>query len=227
MKLLRYGPAGFEKPGLVDDRGRIRDLSSIVDRIEYDTLSPAGLARLRAVDAASLPVVRGKPRLGVPFTGIGKFLAVGLNYSDHAAESGMPVPTEPILFTKATTCLWRSGRRHDRAARLDPARLGGRARDRHRHEGAVRRRGAGARSRGRLLRRQRRVGAPVPARTRQPVGQGQGLRHVRAGGAVARHRRRGARPAGARPLGSTSTAKSGSAATRRRWSSAARRWSRT
>jgi 2-keto-4-pentenoate hydratase/2-oxohepta-3-ene-1,7-dioic acid hydratase in catechol pathway len=105
MKLLRYGPSGFEKPGLLDDAGRIRDLSGIVDRIEYETLSPAGLKRLRRIDPASLPIVKGKPRLGVPFTGIGKFVAVGLNYSDHAAEANMALPTEPILFMKATTCL--------------------------------------------------------------------------------------------------------------------------
>jgi 2,4-didehydro-3-deoxy-L-rhamnonate hydrolase len=105
MKLLRYGPTGFEKPGLLDDAGRIRDLSGIVERIEYETLSPAGLKRLRNVDIASLPIVKGKPRLGVPFTGIGKFVAVGLNYSDHAAEAGMALTKEPILFMKATTCL--------------------------------------------------------------------------------------------------------------------------
>ncbi len=105
MKLLRHGPAGYEKPGLVDADGRVRDLSRVVDRLEFDALSPKGLERLRALDAASLPLVRGEPRLGVPFTGIGKFIGVGLNYSDHAAESNMPVPKEPILFMKATTCL--------------------------------------------------------------------------------------------------------------------------
>lgn len=105
MKLLRYGPAGHEKPGLLDAAGRIRDLSGVVERLEYDALSPAGLARLAAIGPTSLPLVKGRPRLGVPFTGIGKFVAVGLNYSDHAAESNMPVPKEPILFMKATTCL--------------------------------------------------------------------------------------------------------------------------
>jgi len=105
MKLLRYGPSGFEKPGLLDASGRIRDLSSVVERIEYDTLSPKGFDRLRRVKVDALPIVPGKPRLGVPFTGIGKFVAIGLNYSDHAAETGMALPKEPILFTKATTCL--------------------------------------------------------------------------------------------------------------------------
>ena len=105
MKLLRYGRPGFEKPGILDRQGDIRDLSSVIDRLEFGTLSPKGLAKLRRVDPESLPRVKGKPRLGVPFTGIGKFVAVGLNYSDHAAESNMPVPKEPILFMKATTCL--------------------------------------------------------------------------------------------------------------------------
>ncbi len=105
MKLLRYGPSGYEKPGLLDRQGKLRDLSSVVDRLEFDALSPKGLARLRNIDPDGLPLVKGRPRFGVPFTGIGKFIAVGLNYSDHAAESNMPIPKEPILFTKATSCL--------------------------------------------------------------------------------------------------------------------------
>jgi len=105
MKLLRYGPAGHEKPGLVDADGRIRDLSSIVANIDSGVLAPSRLAHLRKFDPAKLPLVRGTPRLGVPYTGIGKFIAIGLNYSDHAAESGMPVPAEPIVFMKATTCI--------------------------------------------------------------------------------------------------------------------------
>lgn len=105
MKLLRYGPSGREKPGMLDRQGKIRDLSAIIARIEFDTLAPKQLARLRKIDPDTLPVVKGNPRLGVPFTGIGKFVAVGLNYSDHAAESNMPIPKEPILFMKATTCL--------------------------------------------------------------------------------------------------------------------------
>ena len=105
MKLLRYGPSGREKPGMLDRRGNIRDLSSIVERIEFDALAPNALAHLRKIDPESLPIVKGNPRLGVPFTGIGKFIGVGLNYSDHAAESNMPIPKEPILFMKATTCL--------------------------------------------------------------------------------------------------------------------------
>jgi 2,4-diketo-3-deoxy-L-fuconate hydrolase len=105
MKLLRYGPSGHEKPGLLDADGRIRDLSSIVSNIDSGVLAPSRLTHLRGFDPVKLPLVRATPRLGVPYTGIGKFIAIGLNYSDHAAESGMPVPAEPIVFMKATTCI--------------------------------------------------------------------------------------------------------------------------
>ena len=105
MKLLRYGPSGREKPGLLDAEGKLRDLSGIVGNIDSGVLAPARLAHLRKFDPAKLPLVRGTPRLGVPYTGIGKFIAIGLNFSDHAAESGMPVPAEPIVFMKATTCI--------------------------------------------------------------------------------------------------------------------------
>lgn len=105
MKLLRYGPVGREKPGLLDAEGRIRDLSGVVSAIDSAALAPRELARLRRIDPATLPRVRGNPRLGVPYVGIGKFVAIGLNYSDHAAEAGMPVPREPIIFMKATTCI--------------------------------------------------------------------------------------------------------------------------
>jgi len=105
MKLLRYGPAGHEKPGMLDTAGNIRDLSSVVFQIDDRTLAPKELARLRKIKPESLLLVEGKPRLGVPYAGISKFVAVGLNYSDHAAESNMPIPDEPILFMKATTSL--------------------------------------------------------------------------------------------------------------------------
>ena len=105
MKLLRYGKNGYEKPGVLDHMDQIRDLSKIISNLDAQAITPAGLKKLRAIDPESLPVVKGKPRLGVPFTGISKFVAVGLNYSDHAAEAGMPVPSEPILFTKATTSI--------------------------------------------------------------------------------------------------------------------------
>ena len=105
MKLLRYGKNGYEKPGMLDHLDQIRDLSGVIDNLDAQTISPAGLKKLRAIKPESLPLVKGKPRLGVPYTGISKFVAVGLNYSDHAAEAGMPVPSEPILFMKTTTSI--------------------------------------------------------------------------------------------------------------------------
>jgi 2-keto-4-pentenoate hydratase/2-oxohepta-3-ene-1,7-dioic acid hydratase in catechol pathway len=105
MKLLRYGNSGHEKPGLLDNAGQIRDLSSVISDFEADTLFSETLAKIQAIDPTSLPVVSGSPRLGPPLTGIRKFIAVGLNYSDHAKESNMPIPKEPILFTKATSCI--------------------------------------------------------------------------------------------------------------------------
>jgi 2,4-didehydro-3-deoxy-L-rhamnonate hydrolase len=105
MKLLRYGPAGQEKPGLLDRDGRIRDLSGQVADIGGQVLSPEGLARLAALDPASLPLVEGSPRYGVPVAGVRKFIAIGLNYADHAAEAGLPLPGEPVVFMKAISCL--------------------------------------------------------------------------------------------------------------------------
>ncbi|HYC36391.1 MAG TPA: fumarylacetoacetate hydrolase family protein [Usitatibacter sp.] len=105
MKLLRYGPPGREKPGLADADGNIRDLSKIVQQIDDAMLSPRNLARLARVKPETLPIVRGSPRLGVPYAGISKFVAIGLNYRDHAEEAGLPIPAEPIVFMKATTCL--------------------------------------------------------------------------------------------------------------------------
>ncbi|GAP37584.1 fumarylacetoacetate hydrolase family protein [Piscinibacter sakaiensis] len=105
MKLLRFGPPGRESVGAVDRDGRLRDLSSAVPDLHLPTLGLAGLKRLRRLDPSDFPVVRGRPRLGVPFTGISKFVAIGLNYADHAAEAGLAVPAEPIVFLKATTCI--------------------------------------------------------------------------------------------------------------------------
>ncbi len=105
MKLLRYGPKGQEKPGLLDAQGRIRDLSGQVDDVAGDVLGDAGLDRLRALDPDALPLVDGNPRLGPCVGGVGKFVCIGLNYSDHAAESGVPVPEEPVIFMKATSCI--------------------------------------------------------------------------------------------------------------------------
>jgi 2,4-didehydro-3-deoxy-L-rhamnonate hydrolase len=105
MKLLRHGPTGQERPGILDAEGKIRDLSGKIDDIDGDKLSPAKLKELAALDLSSLPVVEGNPRLGVPVAQIGKFIAVGLNFSDHAAESGLPVPQEPVVFTKAISSI--------------------------------------------------------------------------------------------------------------------------
>lgn len=105
MKLVRYGRAGVEKPGLIDGDGHLRDLSRVVKDVTPDVLSPAGLKRLRGVNAARLPVVRGKPRLGPPLAGIGKMVCIGLNYSDHAREVGRPAPDEPTLFIKANSSI--------------------------------------------------------------------------------------------------------------------------
>ena len=105
MKLIRFGPKGREKPGLVATDGKLRDLSGHVADIGWNELSAAGQRRLRALDPANLPLVRGKPRLGVPFTGISKIVGIGLNYRAHALEAKMPIPTEPVVFMKATTCI--------------------------------------------------------------------------------------------------------------------------
>ena len=105
MKLCRYGKPGYEKPGMIDGEGKLRDLSKIVDNIGPNELSPRGLKMLTRLKPESLPLVNGTARYGVPYVGIGKFVAIGLNYSDHAKEAGLPIPPEPIVFMKATTCI--------------------------------------------------------------------------------------------------------------------------
>jgi len=105
MKLLRYGSPGREKPGLLDAAGVIRDLSGQMSDLDPDQLSPSKLAAIAAIDPTSLPAVQGKPRIGVPVAGIRKFIAIGLNYADHAAEANLPLPPEPVIFMKAITCL--------------------------------------------------------------------------------------------------------------------------
>ncbi len=109
MKLLRYGPPGQERPGLLDANGRVRDLSEIIDDLAGQVLTPASLERLRGLDIASLPLVPGTPQQGLrlgPCVGhVGKFICIGLNYADHAAESGLPVPSEPVVFAKWTSAI--------------------------------------------------------------------------------------------------------------------------
>lgn len=105
MKLVRYGRPGKEKPGLFDEFGRLRDLSGVVDDIDGSMLSDRALKKIAKIDYTTLPLVRGNPRIGVPVAKIGKFIGIGMNYADHAAELGAPIPTEPPVFMKAITCL--------------------------------------------------------------------------------------------------------------------------
>ncbi|KRA00763.1 fumarylacetoacetate hydrolase family protein [Achromobacter sp. Root565] len=105
MKLMRYGAKGAEKPALIDAQGQVRDLSSVIADITAQTLVPATLAELRALDPASLPLVAQPGRVAPPWSGMGKFICIGLNYADHAAESGLPVPAEPVVFMKTTSAV--------------------------------------------------------------------------------------------------------------------------
>ena len=105
MKLVRYGKLGKEKPGMIDAEGRLRDLSTVIPDLGAAQLNDASLARLRRLKPQTLALVSGKPRLGAPVANVGKFIAIGLNYADHAAEAGMAIPKEPVLFTKATSCI--------------------------------------------------------------------------------------------------------------------------
>ena len=105
MKLLRYGPLGSEKPALLDSAGKMRDLSKLTSDLYPDVITEMGLKTLRGVDPNTLPLVEGNPRIGAPVAQIGKVICIGLNYSDHAAESGLPVPKEPIIFMKPTTAI--------------------------------------------------------------------------------------------------------------------------
>lgn len=105
MKLVRFGSIGAEKPGLIDKAGTVRDLSAFVDDIAGDVLAPRGLARLAALDPSALPAIEDDIRFGPPVGGTRQFVAIGLNYSDHAAETGMAVPNEPVIFTKAVSCI--------------------------------------------------------------------------------------------------------------------------
>jgi 2,4-diketo-3-deoxy-L-fuconate hydrolase len=105
MRLLRFGPKGQEKPGILDGEGVIRDLSGVIPDIAGSVLEPDGLAALAGIDVAKLPAVEGSPRIGACVGRVGKFICIGLNYSDHAAESGMDVPTEPVIFNKWTSAI--------------------------------------------------------------------------------------------------------------------------
>ena len=105
MKLLRYGKSGSEKPGLLDEQGNIRDLAGIIDDINGDALSPKSIAKLKGLDIAALPIINEAERLGPCVGNVGKFICIGLNYADHAEEAGMPIPPEPVVFTKTTSSI--------------------------------------------------------------------------------------------------------------------------
>ena len=105
MKLVRYGKPGKEKPGLIDAQGKLRDLSAVIPDLGPNQLGDVALAKLSRLNPEKLPLVRGKPRMGCPVFGVSKFIAIGLNYADHAAEAGMPIPAEPVVFTKAISCI--------------------------------------------------------------------------------------------------------------------------
>src|SRR6202012_2037676 len=105
MKLVRYGAAGREKPGMIDAKSQIRDLSKVIPDLPGEALSPKTLAKLKKLNPEKLPLVKGKPRIGPCVGRMGNFIAIGLNYSDHAAEAGMKIPPEPIIFNKAPSCI--------------------------------------------------------------------------------------------------------------------------
>ena len=217
MKLVRYGPAGKEKPGLVDADGKLRDLSKKVKDIDAAALAPAKLRELAKLDPRKLPLVKGRPRLGACVAMPSKFVAIGLNFSDHARETGSPIPEYPGRVLQVDDVHRRPERQRDDPEGLDAARLGGRARRRDRPHRALRRREGRAQARRRLLRRQRRLRARLPAEEER-----------RASGARARAATRSARwvrgsspPTRSRTrrisrCGSTSTASAGSGQARRR-----------
>ena len=132
MKLVRFGTAGKEKPGIIDKNGKIRDLSKVVKDIDGEALSPAGLAKIKKANIDKLPLVKGNPRLGPCVARPSNFIAIGLNYADHAAEAGMKLPPEPIIFNKALSCICGPNDNTITPEGLDQARLRGRARHRHR-----------------------------------------------------------------------------------------------
>ena len=190
MKLVRFGAPGREKPGIIDDKGRIRDLSKVVPDIAGETLSPKGLNKIRKTDLSKLPTVKAGTRLGPCVGDTRHFIAIGLNYADHAAETGAQIPKEPIIFQKAPTSI--VGPNDDTMIPKGSTKLDYecRDRDRDRRARALPLEEERARRGRRLLHLQRRLGAQLPGRARRPVDQGQGLRNVRPARAVARHQGR-------------------------------------
>ena len=206
MKLVRYGEKGAEKPGLIDKSGQLRDLSAHVKDLDGAAYSPDSLKKLAAIDPASLPAVSGKPRFGAPVTGISKFVAIGLNYVDHAKETGSPIPTEPIFFMKANTALSGPNDAVEKprgSTKLDweveiAAIIGTRAK--YVSEADALNHVAG------YCVLQRRLRAQLPDRAPRPVDQGQVARHVRPGWPLARHQGRNSPTCRSCRCGSTSTA---------------------
>ena len=212
MKLARIGDPGAERPAVLHDDGTWRDLSGVVADIDGTLLGggPAALDAVREALAGDLPVLQGSAgtsRFGPPVAGIGKVVCIGLNYRDHAAETGAQPPAEPIVFMKAADTVVGPDDDGPRPAPLDQDRLGGRARRRHRARPPATSSAAedaAAHIAGYAI-EQRRLRAGVPDRARRPVGQGQELRDVQPARPVARDRRRGRRPAGAAACASGST----------------------
>ena len=222
MKLLRYGPMGAEKPGLLDADGTIRDLSGVVGDIGGATLSDEGLDRLRRLDAGALPEVDPGVRLGPCVAGIGKFVCIGLNYSDHAAETGATVPPEPIIFMKATSAICgpndpviipRGSQKTDWEVELAVV-IGKRAK--YVAEADALGYVAGYCVANDVSR------ARLPDRAAGAVDQGQVGRPLRADRAVARHPRRGGRPAGAADVADGERRDAAGRLDARRWSTASR-----
>ena len=194
MKLMRVGAPGAEKPAMLDPAGTSAT-SPTSSTTSTPPPSPPGLDKLRALDPASLPKIAPGGRIGPCVPRPMNFICIGLNYADHAAESNLPIPKEPIIFLKSLGAYCGPQRRRPPPSRLEEGRLGGRTRHRHRHRRRLHRRGRRPRPRRRLLPLQRRQRARIPDRARRHLGQGQGLPHLRPHRPLARHLRRSRRPA--------------------------------
>ena len=227
MKLVRFGAPGREKPGLIDANGKIRDLSKIVPDIAGEALTPKGLAKISKAKIDTLPLVRGNPRIGACVGKVGNFIAIGLNYADHAAEAGLQVPPEPVIFNKAPSCI--CGPNDDTIIPKDSSKL-----DWEVELGIV------IGSRARYLAKNKAMDAvagyclanDVSERVFQiersgPMDQGQRLRDLRPARPLARHQGRNQGPAEASTCGSRSTARRGRRARPGRWCSGSSTWSGT
>ncbi len=227
MRLVRYGAVGAEKPGILDARGHLRDLSAHVDDIAGVVLSPEGLTHLRSINPESLPVVTGNPRLGACVGRVGKFICIGLNYSDHAAETGAKVPPEPILFMKATSAICGPNDDVIIPRELAKDRLGGRTGRGHRQGRVLCGRGRCDGPCRRLLRDQRRLRARLPDRAVRAMDQGQVGRHLRPHRSLAGDGRRGGRSAEPVDVAGGGRPPLPERQRRKRWSTACAIWSAT